>query len=92
MSSSNNFNGGLNQTSLHSAYQFNTYSEFIQQMKMPDFSPLCIFCSCPDTISLNYEGSFRQCRKCNKQFKSTFGKGGAKHLAYTTLFANDGKK
>jgi uncharacterized CHY-type Zn-finger protein len=74
MSSSNNFNVGLNQTSLNNAYQFDTHSEFIKQMKMPAFSPNCIFCSCMDTISLNQEGSFRQCRKCNKQFKATFPK------------------
>jgi uncharacterized CHY-type Zn-finger protein len=79
MSSSTNFSGGLNQTSLQNAYQFNTHSEFIQQMKMPTFSPECIFCSCPDTISLNQEGSFRQCRKCNKQFKATFGKVAQNH-------------
>jgi len=74
MSSTNNFNGGLTQTPLNAAYHFNTYSEFIKNMKLPDFSPNCIFCSFQDTISLNQEGSFRQCRKCNKQFKATFGK------------------
>jgi hypothetical protein len=74
MSSTNNFNGGLTQTPLNAAYHFNTYSEFIKNMKLPGFSPNCIFCSFQDTISLNQEGSFRQCRKCNKQFKATFGK------------------
>jgi hypothetical protein len=74
MSSTNNFNGGLNQTSLNNAYQFDTHSEFIKQMQIPTFSPNCIFCSFQDTISLNQEGSFRQCRNCNKQFKATFGK------------------
>jgi hypothetical protein len=74
MSSTNNFNGGLSQTPLNAAYHFNSYSEFIKNMKLPEFSPHCIFCSSMDTISLNHEGSFRQCKKCNKQFKATFGK------------------
>jgi predicted nucleic acid-binding Zn ribbon protein len=55
-----------------------------KNMKVPTFSPVCIFCSCKDSVVLNQDGSFRQCKKCNKQFKSTFStfstfqKGGAK--------------
>jgi len=82
MSFSSIFNNNLVQTPVNAAYKFNTHSEFIQNMKHPVFSPICIFCSYTDTISLNQEGSFRQCRRCNRQFKSTFStfqKGGAKH-------------
>ena len=81
MSFSNIFNNNLVQTPVNSAYQFNTHSEFIKNMKIPSFSPVCIFCSCHESISLNQDGSFRQCKRCNKQFKSafsTFEKGGAK--------------
>ena len=81
MSFSNIFNNNLVETPVNAAYQFNTHSEFIKNMKMPTFSPVCIFCSCSESVSLNHDGSFRQCKRCNKQFKSTFstfGKGGAK--------------
>jgi hypothetical protein len=81
MSFSNIFNNNLVETPVNMAYQFNTYSEFIKNMKMPTFSPICIFCSNNESLSLNQDGSFRQCKRCNKQFKatfSTFGKGGAK--------------
>ena len=36
------------------------------------FSPRCIFCSSNNSISLINDGSFRQCRTCNKQFKALF--------------------
>lgn len=84
MSFSNIFNNNLVETPVKVAYQFNTHSEFIKNMKVPSFSPVCIFCSCSDSIPLNQDGSFRLCKKCNKQFKSTFStistfqKGGAK--------------
>jgi len=81
MSFSNIFNNNLVETPVNIAYQFNTHSEFIKSMKMPTFSPVCIFCSNSESLSLNQDGSFRQCKRCNKQFKSTFstfGKGGAK--------------
>ena len=81
MSFSNIFNNNLVETPVNIAYQFNTHSEFIKNMKAPSFSPVCIFCSCSDSIPLNQDGSFRHCKKCNKQFKSTFStfqKGGAK--------------
>jgi uncharacterized CHY-type Zn-finger protein len=72
MSGTNIFNGNLTETPINIAYKFNTCSNFIKNMKLPEFSSNCIFCSCRDSISLNQEGSFRQCRKCNKQFKAAF--------------------
>jgi uncharacterized CHY-type Zn-finger protein len=78
MSFSNIFNNNLVQTPVGNAYQFSSQSEFVKNMKVPSFSPICIFCSCRESISLNNEGSFRQCKKCNKQFKATFGKSCAK--------------
>jgi hypothetical protein len=78
MSFSNIFNNNLVQTPVGAAYQFSTQSEFIKNMRVPSFSPKCIFCSSNDTIYLNHEGSFRQCKKCNKQFKATFSKSCAK--------------
>jgi hypothetical protein len=74
MSSSGKNNENLTQTPLRDAYQFTTCSEYVKNMKHPTFSPKCIFCSCIETISLNNEGSFRQCRRCNKQFKAVFGR------------------
>ena len=74
MSFSNIFNNNLVETPVNVAYQFNTHSEFIKKMNTPTFSPVCIFCSNSESISLNQDGSFRQCKKCNKQFKSTFSK------------------
>lgn len=68
--SNNNFNGNLNQTPVGLAYQYNTHSEFIKNMKQHGFSPICIFCSSKDSVALTIDGSFRQCKKCNKQFKS----------------------
>jgi hypothetical protein len=69
-SSNNNFNGNLNQTPIGLAYQYNTHSEFIKNMKHYGFSNVCSFCSSRDTVSLVNDDSFRQCKKCNKQFKS----------------------
>ena len=71
MSNSNMFTNNLVQTSLNDAYKFNTFSEFIQKQAMSNFSPICVFCSSNNTISLtNDGGSFRQCNTCRKQFKS----------------------
>ena len=78
MSFSNIFNNNLVETPVNTAYQFNTHSEFIKKMKVPTFSPVCIFCSNSESISLNQDGSFKQCKKCNKQFKATFSKSCAK--------------
>ena len=72
MSNSNMFiNSIFPQTELHDAYQFNTFSQYITNNGLlPKFSPICIFCSPNDTRVLLNDGSFRQCNKCKKQFKS----------------------
>jgi hypothetical protein len=64
------FQGQLTQTPINNAYKYETHSEFMKQMKPYFFSPTCIFCSCNESKSLNSEGSFRQCGRCNKQFKA----------------------
>ena len=72
MSNSNMFPNNLAQTSINDAYQFNTFSDFIQtQSTSTRFSPHCIFCSSNHTIALINDGSFRQCKMCNKQFKAS---------------------
>ena len=72
MSNSNMFtNSNFPQTDLQRAYQFDTFSSYINNNGLlPKFSPSCIFCSSTDTIILLNDGSFRQCNKCKKQFKS----------------------
>ena len=73
MSNSNIFNGGnFQQTPLNDAYQFQTFSSYINNDGLKSrFSPKCIFCSSADSITLiNDGGSFRQCNKCKKQFKA----------------------
>jgi hypothetical protein len=75
MSNSNIFNGGnFQQTPLNQAYQFSSFSSYINNGSLINhFSPKCIFCSSNDSISLSNDGgSFRQCNKCNKQFKALF--------------------
>jgi len=70
----NNFNSPLThnlvQTSINDAYKYETHSEFIKQMKIPTFSPVCIFCSCSKTDSLINDGSFRRCSNCRKDFRA----------------------
>ena len=64
-------NSNFPQTDLQRAYQFDTFSSYINNNGLlPKFSPSCIFCSSTDTIILLNDGSFRQCNKCKKQFKS----------------------
>ena len=60
------------QTPLNEAYKYETHSQFIKQLQQNPtrFSPVCIFCSCRESVPLNQEGSFRSCRLCNKQFKA----------------------
>ena len=72
MSNSNMFTNSIfPQTELQDAYQFNTFSQYINNNGLvTKFSPNCIFCSSTDTIILLNDGSFRQCNKCKKQFKS----------------------
>jgi hypothetical protein len=78
MSSSNMFNKNLMETPINSAYYFETTNDnnkFIQKVCKNGFSPFCIFCSNKDTQPLVQDGSFRLCKKCNKQFKAAFQKG-----------------
>jgi hypothetical protein len=72
MSNSNMFTNSIfPQTELQDAYQFNTFSQYINNNGLATkFSPSCIFCSSNDTRILLNDGSFRQCNKCKKQFKS----------------------
>ena len=74
MSNSNVFNNNnFQKTPLESAYQFQTFSTFINNTHIlsPKFSLKCIFCSSNNTVSLmNDGGSFRQCDQCKKQFKA----------------------
>lgn len=63
-----NFNGGI---PINDAYRFNTFSEYIVNGGLNTrFSPICIFCSSKDSISLITDGSFKQCNRCKKQFKA----------------------
>jgi hypothetical protein len=72
MSNSNTFNNGnFQQTPLNDAYQFNTFSQYINNGGLKArFSPKCIFCPSTDSTALTNDGSFRQCNRCKKQFKS----------------------
>lgn len=73
MSNSNIFNNGnFQQTPLNSAYQFNTFSTYINNNGLHTrFSPKCIFCSSIESTPLSNDGgSFRQCNRCKKQFKA----------------------
>ena len=71
MSGSNIFNnsgGGIN---INDAYQFNTFSQYIVNGGLNTrFSPICIFCSSKESVSLTSDGSFKQCNRCKKQFKA----------------------
>jgi hypothetical protein len=70
MSSSNTFTRDLTQTSLNDAYKYNSFSNYINNMKLPTYSSICIFCSSKETSSLMDDGSFRKCKRCNRQFKA----------------------
>lgn len=70
MSSSNTFTKDLMQTSLNDAYKYQTFSPYINNMKLPTYSPVCIFCSCKSSVSLINDGSFRNCNNCKRQFKA----------------------
>jgi len=72
MSNSNVFNGGnFQQTPIDIAYQFGSFSEYINKNGLKtNFSPRCIFCSSIESISLTNDGAFRRCTKCKKQFKA----------------------
>jgi len=70
MSNSNTFNNNLVQTDVNTAYSFKTFSGYINNMKAPKYSAICIFCSCKESSALINDGSFRQCVQCKKQFKA----------------------
>ena len=70
MSNSNTFNNNLVQTDVNTAYSFQTFSGYINNMKPPKYSTICIFCSCKESAPLINDGSFRQCVQCKKQFKA----------------------
>jgi len=62
----------LIQTPINEAYKYQTFSPYINNMKMPNYSSICIFCSSKNTTPLvNDGGSFRQCTNCKKQFKAS---------------------
>ena len=73
MSNSNIFNGGnFQQTPLNDAYQFHSFSTYINNNGLKScFSPKCIFCSSLESLALSNDGSFRQCNRCKKQFKAS---------------------
>lgn len=71
MSNSNTFNNNLGQTEVNTAYSFQTFSGYINNMKAPKYSAICIFCSCKESSPLINDGSFRQCSQCKKQFKAS---------------------
>jgi transposase-like protein len=65
------FSYNLAKTPITDAYKYETYSEFIKRMRVPKFSPVCVFCSSSKTDSLvNDGGSFRRCANCRKDFKA----------------------
>jgi Zn ribbon nucleic-acid-binding protein len=75
----------MNYTPLDDAYKIhhvttNTYKQNIQ------YNPICIFCSHIDTIALMKDdgGSFRQCKKCRKQFRATVVTDAIKNYSYST--------
>jgi len=70
MSNPNSFS---TQTSIDSAYHFNSFSAYINNGGLNNrFSPNCIFCSSNNTFNLVNDGSFKQCRTCRKQFKANY--------------------
>jgi hypothetical protein len=73
MSNSNTFVKELNKTSISDAYQYQTFSPYIASSKnilKPNYSPVCVFCSHPESKALMNDGSFRQCNQCKKQFRA----------------------
>lgn len=58
------------QTSIQDAYQYHTFSPYINNMKSPIYSVVCIFCSHKESTPLMTDGSFRNCNRCKKQFKA----------------------
>ena len=65
-----NLNTSNNGEPLDSAYNFHSFSSFINNGLQSRFSPQCIFCPSRESIALLNDGSFRQCNRCKKQFKA----------------------
>lgn len=73
MSRPNMFNGNLAETDINSAYQFHSFSQYINSGGLrSQFSPKCIFCSSSNTVNLMTDGSLKHCNQCKKQFKPFF--------------------
>ena len=71
MSGSNLFNDKSGGIPINDAYKFSTFSDYIVNGGLnTHFSPICVFCSSKDSISLTSDGSFKQCNRCKKQFKA----------------------
>jgi hypothetical protein len=72
MSNSNTFNNSnFQQTPLGDAYRFSTFSQYINNGGLQSrFSSKCIFCPSTESTALITDGSFRQCKRCKKQFKA----------------------
>lgn len=72
MSHSNVFeHGNFQQTPLNVAYQFQSFSSYINNNGLHGrFSSKCVFCPSPNSVALLSDGSFRQCGSCKKQFKA----------------------
>lgn len=85
MSNSNMFNQGLAETPLDQAYQFSSFSPYIQSGGLNNrFSPICIFCSSNNSIPISNDGgSVRKCNSCNKQFKANFNNNSQFKPAYS---------
>lgn len=74
MSQSSNFLnfGSNNGVLIKDAYQFHTFSPYLNNAIQNKFSSKCIFCSYNESTSLVNDEAFRQCNRCKKQFKANF--------------------
>lgn len=59
----------MNPVLLNDAFDYDTTISS-SQFKPLRFSSVCIFCNSPFSNVLMADGSFRQCLKCKKTFKS----------------------
>ena len=65
------FTDKLVETNLNDAYEYKTHSDYIKNIKVSKYSPVCVFCSCNESFPLtNDGGSFRCCFHCKKNFKA----------------------
>jgi hypothetical protein len=66
-------NHNLNSTPVQQAFDYTSTIKSLQIEIQPNkISPICIYCSYPDSIALLPDGSFRQCVKCKKNFRPKF--------------------